>query len=93
MKLIYDYDTLVETTPEWEAALKVLMQEEIKMMKSARPEYADCWEWAECTIYDLGKHCSIGFTFGGKEDRPDGSPPDFKITVAPYDKTRIEHGR
>lgn len=92
MDLVYDTDTLVKTTPEWEAALKVLMQEEIKMMKAARPEYADCWQWAECTIYDLGKHRSIGFSFGGKEDHP-FVQEDFKITVRPFDKTRIEHGK
>ena len=92
MKLVYDYDTQVETTPEWEAALKTLMVEEIKMQKAARPEYADCWEWSECTIYDLGESRNLSFIFGSKEDHPDDNPPIVKITVAPYDKTRIEHG-
>jgi len=69
MKLKFD-DIEIECTEGYIRALKVLMIEEMKMMKMSDDMHSYCWTWGQCTIGDLADARNLCFVFGSEDDQP-----------------------
>ena len=68
----------IELSEEFIAALKHLVECELRMMQQLD---AECWQWGMVTISDLATGDCLGFQFGSNEDRDPGIPAGASVWV------------